>query len=162
MEQLRWEFEMCAARITEASESIRIDLRKYAVIDREKWANVRLGLSAEQPVFFAMSAKIGDRERSYDFVFQKSGSSSEMLQAVSLSGIQLARSPVSTITMTGSDIHTSLPEFSVWIGTAVAVDDGFVMVLCDAESQATTTHSPLAPMRVAQEFLREIVLRRLT
>lgn len=175
MDQLRWEFELCATRITEVSDSLRIQLRKSAVIDREKWANIRLGLSSEKPAFFFLDVSVGKREKSYKFVFRKSGSFTvaeqpeDMLHAVSLAGVEEVRDPGTFhgTVITGSSFFTSTPPSlpfvgDTWIFEAAVVGDGFRVSRYDPDTRNLQTESGVAPLRVAQDFIRDVVLRRLT
>jgi len=170
MEQLRWEFEVCAARITEASNTIRLQLKKYAVIDREKWANIRLGLSSEEPLFFTLAVSVGKRERSYYFIFRKcdwyasAQEPGDLLCGVSIAGMD---GPLTPPPLTG----TFLSQFGKvspsavadpWITEAVVIDGGFHVCNFNGKTQQSRSESGVAAMRVAQDFIREVVLSRMT
>lgn len=174
MEQLRWEFELCATRITEASNNLRIQLQKSGVIDHEKWANIRLGLSSETPVFFALKVSVGKREKTYTFVFRKcdffgaAERPDDMLYAVSLRGVEeprgqrgLGNFDITTTTLVTST-SPSLSFGDVWLVEAVVGGDEFTVVRRDPDAQDLQSETPVSPLRVAQDFIRSVVLRRLT
>ncbi|MCH7720044.1 MAG: Fic family protein [Planctomycetes bacterium] len=54
MEQLRLEFTECAAAITHQASRIRIQVRPYDLLDRDRWENVRLGIRTDKMWYFVL------------------------------------------------------------------------------------------------------------
>lgn len=72
MEQLRWEFEICASKITDAGGPIRIHLNKHEIINRSQWDTIRsIGAFLPETPFFRIQIERGTLSLQYTFYFDK-------------------------------------------------------------------------------------------
>lgn len=173
MEQLCWEFGLCGARVTQASTSVHVQATNGVVIDQDKWTNMRLGLSVEEPEFFRMVITVGKHERSFRFVFRRFGVgvegslSLDPLPAVSLVGMEhpAHSDPASPYSTTVNDSQTQPPPpqtLSRRYIEVVVVEGGFTAIYYDPRRQPILSEPSITPLRVAQDFIRDVVLRRMT
>jgi Fic family protein len=71
MEELRYEFERCAATITHMSPDIQIQVKTFEIFDQSNWENLRSGVGASRTWFFQLLFRRERQVWSYLFFFGK-------------------------------------------------------------------------------------------
>lgn len=161
MEQLRREFELCASRISDEARELRIQVRRYDIIDQLRWENIRSGIGAEQTWFFVLDFYLGSVRRRYYFFFgrhywtDQDTDEDRAEQRVSLL--------ISEDDGSGSGVRLSDDA-----ATPITIREIFVVgdsLVCrrvhSATGERVYDRNP-SPLRLAQDFVREVVLNRLT
>jgi Fic family protein len=162
MEQLRWEFEVCAARVTEASGRVRIQFSSYDLPDQAKWDLIRSGLAPKKTWFFSLYFDRGETCQRYIFFFGKHYPTADIDTADERSE---NRACILVSEDDGSGKGKRLDEVAdcpITIRELFLVDDAFVVRRHNAVTGQTYYERGVAPMRIAQDFIREVVLHRLT
>ncbi len=161
MEQLRWEFEIISSRITEKAGRVRIQLRKYDLINHSQWESIRRGGSESKNWFFTIYFDCGERRLRYVFFFGKHYPSDP--------DDPKERSENRVCLLIGEDDGSGqtqrldkLDRCPISAREILLVDDTFVVKRCGEKGDDISYDRGLAPMRIAQDFIREVVLRRLT
>jgi Fic family protein len=160
MEQLRWEFEVCASRITERSGQVRIQLRKYDMIVQGLWENISGGASASRNRFFELYFDCGERRRRYIFFFGKhypSGLDDARERSENRVCLLISEDDGSG----RAERLDKLDRCPISAREIFVLDDAFVVKRCGEKSDDISYDRGIAPMRIAQDFIREVVLRRL-
>ena len=161
MESLRNDFQRCAARIT--SSGIEVQFRPYPLIDEVAWENIRTGIGARQTWFFTLSFQNAGRPLRYIFSFAKhfwtqqdnDPERSEPRVALLISE------------QSGSDesrMLNDIPGCPISLHELFAVDNHVVAWKCipGATGEAATEYDrESSPMKLAQEFIEQVLLRRL-
>jgi len=161
MEQVRQEFELCAAKVSGASKRLRIQVERYPVIDQTQWQNIRDGIGAERTWFFRVDFASGDRRVRYYFFFGKhfwrdlDDERERAEQRVSLL--------ISEDSGTGeAERLDKLEDCPITIREIFVVDDRLVCRNVDAGSSEARHERDVSALRIAQDFIREVALTRLT
>ncbi len=160
MEQLRSEFELCAGKISERSQEIGVQVRKYDLIDQQRWENIRLGIGAERTWFFSVEVRRGASNLRYYFFFGKHYWSeldddhdrSEQRVCLLISESESGEEAQRLDQLDNTPI--SLREIFV-------VDDNLVRKRRDEAAGHDVYDREVSALRIAQDFLRDVILRRL-
>ncbi len=164
MEQIRFEFERGAAQITKAGSDIEIQLRKYETIDEAKWLSIRSGDPAQKTWFFTLSFRNRSSYTRYFFFFGKHYWADEMdteeekkephvtlLASEQGSSAKLAR-------RLGEDSFETCSSFrEVFVS-----NDRLVRKRWDAETGSDIYDRGIDALKVAQDFIQDVLLRRLS
>ncbi|MBN1514496.1 MAG: Fic family protein [Phycisphaerae bacterium] len=161
MQQLRWEFDTCASRISDASRSLAIQVRHYDLIDRAAWNNIRLGRGAGKTWFFVAEFHVGPTSRRYFFFFGKHYWS-DLDTDEERSGPRVCllvseeRTPGEAAVRLdeGNDPAVTLREVFV-------VDNRLVRKRYNPAADACEYDRDVPALRIAQDFLREVILHRM-
>ncbi len=163
MEQIRFEFERCAACITDAAEDIEIQFRPYTLIDQDKWESLRSGTGAKETWFFFLDFRRTRQYLRYLFFFGKHFwsdiDSDEEKGEPRVSLLASEQIP-------GADRAVRLgdPEYSgpLSLREILLVDDQVVRKHYDLATAKDVYDRGIDPLIVAQDFIQEVLLRRLT
>lgn len=161
MEQLRWEFDQCASGITEASSEIRMQVRPFDLADQTCWENIRSGRGAERTWFFLLNAQSPKGHYKYFFYFGRhywtdtdtDEDRSQQRVCLLISEDAGDHNPVMLRKM--DNPPSKLEELFV-------VRDQFVRYLRGPKPQSPVYDRHISPLRIAQDFVRDVVLNRLT
>lgn len=161
MEQLRWEFELCAAKLSEASVEFRLEVRPFDLIDQATWENILQGAKVSKTWFFTVDARgHGTTHWRYIFFFGKHFSSDDDdPNTKSRDRVNLlvsesqGRSEAKRLHEPG-DSPVTLRELFV-------VDDRLVRRRIDRDSDTSVYDDAISALEVAQDFLKEVVMHRL-
>lgn len=161
MEQLRYEFEICAARVTDKSGRVRIQLRPYDTLAQDEWETIRSGGSVKESWFFVLYIDTGEKSRRYIFFFGKH------YPTESDDAVERSENRVSLLVSEddGSGRGILLDRISacpIGLREVFLVDDTFVARRASVGATGMTYDRGIAPLRVAQDVIRDIVLRRMT
>jgi Fic family protein len=161
-EQLRWEFEICSGRITSQRGRVRIQFRPYNTIDQPKWETIAESGSANQTWFFTLQFDTEARHLRYVFFFLKhyvTDHDDEVERSENRVCLLIgeADSPAKT-----NERLDRIPGCPITLREVFLVDDSFVVRCASPATGETTYERGVSPMRIAQDFIREVVLRRLT
>lgn len=162
MEQLRSEFELCAGKLSEESEEFKLQIRPYELIDRETWLNILQGAKTNMTWFFEIHARShGTTYWRYIFFPGKHFWLDELddphtrardrvnLLVSESEGLSRAKRPEEP-----GDSPITLREIFV-------VDDKLVRRRFDQSSNTLVDDVDIAPLQVAMDFFKEVVLHRL-
>ncbi|MFQ5423173.1 MAG: Fic family protein [Phycisphaerae bacterium] len=162
MEQLRWEFEIYASKISDASKDIKIQVRPYDLIDQSRWENIRSRHGAERTWYFIVDCFAGQRRIRYFFFFgfhywrdllDDEHDRSEQRVCLLVSEGE------------GSGEARRLEDVQgcpVTLREIFIVDGGYVRRRFDPGSGNEVYDRNIAPLEIAKDFFREVVLGRLT
>ncbi len=161
MDQLRWEFEVVAAKINEQSGRVRIKARKHSMIDKPKWDLVRSGIATELPTIFTLIFDCDERRRRYDFFVGKH------YQMDHDDVLDRVENPVGLCIF--EDYGTShgkvldeIEDCPISIRELLLVQDEFVVRKRDPRTGVDSYDRAIEPSRIAQDFIRDVVLHRMT
>ncbi len=161
MEQLRWEFEVCASRITDASKEMGVQVLRYDLIDQVRWENLRAGLGAERAWFFIADFSRGGTRWRYYFFFGRhhwSDLDDERDRSEQRVGLLISE-------QRGSAELTRLDEADacpISLREIFVVDESFVRKRVKQATVELEYERGVSPLRIAQDFMHEVVLHRLT
>ncbi len=164
MEQLRWEFEVCASKVTEASQDIDVHLKKYDLVDLGRWDSIRSGARAERTWFFRMdfSCRSTRTRYNYYFFFGKHYPSDELdderERAEHRAALLISEDD-------GSKDAKRLDEVKncpVTLRELFVVEDSFVRKRYDIRMSAAVYDRAMRPARIARDFIEEVLQRRMT
>ncbi len=161
-EQLRWEFEICTGRITSQRGRVRIQFRPYNTIDRQKWETIAETGSANQTWFFTLQFDTEVKHLRYVFFFLKhyvTDLDNEDERSENRVCLLIGESDSPGMTNVRLD---QIPGCPITLREVFLVDDSFVVRRASLSTGETTYERSVSPMRIAQDFIREVVLRRLT
>ncbi len=162
MEQIRFEFERCAARITDAAEDIEVQLRPYRLIDQAKWESLRSGTGPKETWFFFLHFRRARQSLRYIFFFGKhfwSDVDSNAERREPRVSLMVSEQPPGTeqATRLGDEgFATSLSLREVFV-----VDNQVVRKRYNLATRTDVVDREIDPMVVAQDFIEEVLLRRL-
>ncbi len=163
---LRDAFELSTARLSEASARIQVQVRPYDLIDQTRWENILSGVGAERTWFFLVDATARAERRwprrRYFFYFGKhfwrdglDTDQDRSEQRVSLL--------ISEDDDTGHGVALDMiPGSPIRLREVFAVEDEYVCRLFDPSTGNEHYLRNLTATQIAQEFLRDVILNRLT
>ena len=156
MESLRREFQLCAAKVSEASKAVAIQVQPYPLIDQTQWENIRSGIGATLTWHFKLDFSTpGKRVRYYFYFAQHFWSEGDDERYRSERRVSLL---ISEDDGSGTGIRLDLiPDCPLSIREIDLVDDAFVIRRADSVRERN-----VPALRIAQEFIRDVVLHRLT
>lgn len=161
MQQLRRAFELCASRFTEASGNIQVQIRPYELIDQTRWGHLRSGLRAEKTWFFVADFSVADRWQRYIFFFGRHFWSDQDTDADrSQQRVSLLISEKS-----GEGEPPRLDNIAncpIRLREIFLVDDSFVCKYVELGAKESSYQRGLDPLTVAQDFIRDVVLYRMS
>jgi len=167
VEEVRYEFERCAALITRLSADVNIQLRPYEiqlrpyeVIDQSAWELIRSGSSVSKTWFFRLEFQQKRRHMTYFFFFgrhfwstldppdERGEPTVCLLVSESLAGEQAER-------LAGGNV------FFPTLREIIVRDDGLARKRYDLNSNQETLDNNITAVQIAQDFIQEVLLRRL-
>lgn len=161
MKQLRYEFELCTARVTDSTTEIGVQLRPFDIIDQSRWENIGSGVGAEQTWFFKMEFSRGRERRRYFFFFGQhfwGECDTDCDRAEPRVCLLISEDDGS-----GEAIRLDqIPECPLEAREIFVSDDEFVRKRFDHSAETTVYDREISALRIAQDFIREVVLRRMT
>jgi len=163
MEELRYEFERCASTITHASADTEVQLSTYDTIEQGTWENIRGGLSASKTWFFRLSFRRDSNYLGYVFFFGKhywsdvDTVSERSEPRVCLFVSEHEQGKGTARRLGDDDFSTPLSIREIF-----AVDNEFVRVRFDEDRQQKVYDRATTATKIAQEFIRDVLLRRMT
>lgn len=163
MEQLRFEFERCAARITEAAGDIELQLRPQEMIDQTKWEGLRSGAQVGDTSLFLLECRRVGQYLWYYFFFGKHyWSDLDTDDEKKEPRVSLLISEKTT--KSGVAIRLGVPEYSgpLSLREIFLVDNQLVRKRYDLAQETDVFDRDIDPMVVAQDFIEEVLLRRFT
>ncbi len=160
VEEVRYEFERCAALITRMSTDVDIQTRRYEVIDESGWELIRSGSSVSKTWLFTLRFHKGRRCPTYFFFFgkhfwsdldqpdERGEPSVCLLVSESQTGEDAERLSGGNVT------YPTLREI-------IIREDGLARKRYDVSlnSEAQDNHVPAA--QIARDFIQEVLLHRL-
>lgn len=161
MEQLRREFELCAAKLTEASKTVRVQVRPYPVIDQTQWQNIRGGIGSSNTWLFKLDFATDKKRLRYIFFFGKhfwkDGLDDERDRAE-----QRVTLLISEDDGTGQAERLDLlKNCPLAVREIFVTDDQLIYRRIDPETGKDVFLRDASPLELAKEFIREVVLGRL-
>lgn len=161
MEYLRSEFEFCASKISEKSSDISVQVRRFDVIDQQRWENIRSGLRTQQTGFLNLEFQRGGSMRRYFFFFGKhwwSDLDTDEEQSEIRVCLLLSESDGS-----GDAVRIErIPDCPIGLREVFVVGNTFVRKRLDFETNREVYDRDIPALRIAQDFMREVVLSRLS
>jgi Fic family protein len=161
MEQLRREFELCAAKVSETSQTVRIQVLRYPPIEQTKWENIRSGIGAQKTWHFALEFSSQVRRRRYFFFFGKhfwSDLDNERERSEQRVSLLIGEDD-------GSGKHSvQLDEIDgcpLTIREVFVVDNELVVRCLNPDVQRAEYQRDVSALRIAQDFIREVLYHRL-
>jgi Fic family protein len=164
MEALRTEFEHYAGRISLSSSELQVQVRPYQIVDQTRWENIRSGLGAEQTWFFTMDFRAVERRRTrrYCFFFGKhfwrlglDDDRDRSEQRVCLL--------ISEDDGTGKGARLDdIPDCPISMREVFIVDEQFVVRRTHLETGNEEYDRNVPAKDIAQTFIKEVVLHRLS
>lgn len=163
MEQVRFEFERCAARITDAAEGIEIQLRPYALIDQAKWESLRSGTGAKATWFFFLDFRRTKQYLRYIFSFGKHFWS-DIDSDIEKGEPRVSLLASEQVQRADEAMRIGDPRYSgpISLREVFLVNDEVVRKRVDPATENDVYDRGIDPMVVAQDFIQEVLLRRLT
>lgn len=161
MEQLRWEFNHCASRISETSAEIRMQVRPYDLTDQTRWENIRSGSGAEQAWFFVLDTQSPKGRFEYGFYFGRH----YWADADTLEDRSRQRVCLLIAENSGDNKFVKLQKLKApptQITEIFLTDDQFIRKLRAPNSDETTYERDVSALQIAQDFVRDVILNRLT
>lgn len=161
MEQTRYEFQRCAASITQLAKNTEIQFRPFDMIDQPKWETLRSGPSASKTWFFELSFRRETEYVKYYFFFGKhfwteADTDDERAEPrVSLLiSERVGPEPARRLGDEGFETPLAIRELFV-------VGDQLVRKRFDPDQQCHLHDRGIDPIVVAQEFIRDVLLVRM-
>jgi Fic family protein len=162
MEQLRWEFELCASSITDRSTSIKFQVRKHDLIDQTRWENIRSGVGASRTGFFDVDCWCREKRVRYYLFFGKhywSDLDTEEERATNRVCLLVSESRAGLAEATRLD---QMEECPLTLREVFIVNDSFIRKRVDPATDQLVYNRAVSAQDIALDFLEEVVLRRLT
>ncbi|HVC92372.1 MAG TPA: Fic family protein [Pirellulales bacterium] len=161
MEELRYEFERCASTVTHASTEIEVQLHPFDIIDQGAWENIRSGARTSKTWFFNLSFQRDQRYLNYIFFFGRHyWSDLDTDRERSEPRVCLLISEQERGEMAyrlGELVSTPLSIREVFI-----MDKEFVRVRFDPDRKESAYDRSIDATTIAQEFIRDALLLRMT
>lgn len=162
MNQLAFEFEFLAARITEESQRIQVQVHRLDIINQAAWGNLRGGLLGGPTSFFKIDFKQEDRFLCYFFFFGKhfwtpdldSDDERSENRACLLVSEQIGEGDAQPL--------YKVEQHPISLRELFVVNDQFVRKRFDPALSKSVYDRDVTPRDIAQDFLREVILNRLT
>lgn len=161
METLRREFEVCAARLSERSEHIGAQVQHYPPLDRATWDNIRLGVGAQRTWYFILDFDgRGVRKRYYFFFGKHFRSDLDDARERSEERVSLL---IGEDDGTGKGVRLDqIADCPISIREIFVVGNDFVCRRVDPSSATPSHDRNTSALRIAQDFIRDVVRYRLT
>lgn len=162
MEQVRYEFERCAACITSETEKNEIQFRSYDLIDQGNWETLRSGLGTSKTSLFQLAFRWEGRFLRYYFFFGKHYWSDEDTKAelseprVTLLVSEQSSDASEAVRLGKGGFETPLSYRELFV-----VDDTLVRRRYDGTAGKVVYDRDVKPVQVAQDFIQEVLLRRM-
>ena len=160
MESLRNDFQRCAARMTESG--VEVQFRDFPIIDEVSWENIRNGIGAKHTWFFSLSFSQHARSARYIFFFGKHYWKSEDTESerseprVALLISERLGNDEATLLYDVGDCPIELREI-------FTVDTDLIGVKLAIRGNSEIEYiRGAASLKLAQEFIEQVILRRLT
>lgn len=163
MDILRREFESVASRISEASDEISIEVRPYPMIDQTSWENIRSGLGSKNTWLCVVDFTRSGRSIRYVFFFGRH------FWTEGLDNDEERAEPrvcllISEKVGRGDDLPVRLDQIE---GCPLTLREVFVvgnqLVRKRVEASGATVYDrDVPPVRIAMDFLKDVIQRRLT
>ena len=162
MESLRNDFQRCAARMTESG--VEVQFREYPMIDEVSWENIRNGIGASQTWFFSLSFRHNGRSVKYYFFFGKhfwNDKDTEIDRSEPRVGLLISE----RINSDEAILLYKQDDCPILLREIFAVETSLIGVQLkpggDAESDSEYLRDAVG-LKLAQEFIEHVILRRLT
>jgi len=162
MEQLRYAFERCASMITRASTEIDVQFVAYPIIDQSAWENLRAGIGATRTWHFRVVFRGRGRSLTYIFFFGKhfwsnldTVSVRSEPQVCLLVSEQEGSEEEAKRLAEGVDSPLTIREIFV-------LDNQLVRRRYDPQRQQDVYDGRIDPTVIAQEFLSDVLLLKMT
>jgi Fic family protein len=161
MEEVRYEFERCAALVTRISGNIDIQVRSYDIIDESAWELLRSGGSFSKNWFFQMRFFHGAQSLTYFFFFGKhfwselDRPSDRSEPRVCLLVSESRTGGIAERLAGGRVPYPTLREI-------VVVDDELIRKRYAPDKDQEVPDYGIAATQIAQDFIQEILLQRLS
>jgi len=169
MEQVLREFEFCAAKVSQASQTIGVQVQAYPMIDQTQWQNIRDGIRLSKTGLFNVDFSVGGKRLRYHFFFGKhfwKDFDDDQMRAEQRVNLLISEEVVGSGTGVRLDELDNCP---LTIREILVEDDRLVCRRVDLASPRVDVASPagrydhdVPALRIAQDFIGEVVLHRLT
>lgn len=164
MELFRDAFERCAAQLTNASSgAIEIQVESYAIIDQSAWESLRAGTGAKRTWFFKLNCRREKRVLRYFFFFGRHFWTPDDPQTDGI-GARVCLL-VSELDGQSEDREAKrldeLEDTPLTLREVLVNDTQLVRKRWDNHVQKMAFDLIADPVRVAQDFLQEVLLLRL-
>lgn len=167
MEELRYEFEICASTVTHASTEIEIQVYPYDIIDQGTWESIRAGSPATKTWFFKVNFKRERKYLNYIFFFGRhfwTDLDSERERAEPrvclLIGEQEGKE--SARRLGGFPTPLSIRQIFIVGKEFVRVRSSPSPDAVEPASEELTYDKSVSASTIAQEFIRDVLLQRMT
>ncbi|MSR58985.1 MAG: hypothetical protein EXS05_15295 [Planctomycetaceae bacterium] len=164
MELLRDAFERCAAQLTNASSgAIEIQLVQYPIIDQSLWEGLRTGAGAKQTWFFKLNCRRDRKLLRYFFFFGKHFMASNGHEPANIG-------PSVCLLVSEQDERTDernarqldeLDNTPLTLREVLVSGTELIRKRRNNVNHEFVYDIPVDPIRLAQEFLQEVLLLRL-
>ncbi len=160
VEEIRYEFERCAALITRLSADVEVQLRSYEVIDESAWELIRSGSSVSKTWFFKLRIRQERRHITYIFFFGKHywsalDSSDERGGPTVCLLVSESQDDEFAERLTGGNVYTpTLREI-------VIRDEGLARKRFDLATGEEVLDNSITAQQIAQDFIQEVLVQRL-
>ena len=162
METLRFAFERCAARITEQSESIEIQVHRLPILDRARWESIRSGVPVSDNWFFRLIFRKDRHDLTYIFFFGRHYWSDDLDteedKAQPRACLLISEQSPGDEKAERLDKKTDTP---LSLRQVFLAEDGLVRKRFDAARDAELYDRSIEPLTIAQEFIRDVLLSRM-
>lgn len=162
MESLRYAFERCAGAITGQSNDAEIQFHSHDLIDQPKWESIRAGVKESRVWLFRLVFKKDKRYRNYIFFFGKHYWSDVDTHA------EKAEPRVCLLVSEQLSLETPAirlgadPANPLTLREVFVVRDAFVRKRRDPGTDQEVYDRDIDPLKLAQEFIGEVLLLRMT
>jgi fido (protein-threonine AMPylation protein) len=161
MEELRYEFERSASTITHMSPDIQIQFKMFDIVDQATWENLRSGPGASKTWFFQLIFRRNRRSWSYLFFFAK--------HFWSEADTEEDRSEPRVCLLISEQIGGQdsirldrFPDSPVTLKEVFVVNKSFNRKQTAIDRDGETLQHDVSASLIAQDFIKEVILHRLT
>jgi len=162
METLRDDFQRCAAKIT--ATGLEVQFRAFSTIDELAWDNIRNGIGAKQTWFFTLTFRHGIKTLRYIFFFGKHFwkiQDTEVEKAEPRVALLISEQEADQ----DGQLLYSIPNCPIALREVFAVGSEIVGVTLppggNPEKDAVYMRNT-GGLKLAQDFIEHVILRRLT
>lgn len=161
MDQLRDAFERCATQVTSASDgSVEVQVRSFDIVDQPTWETLRSGGRAAKTWFFWTNFRRGTERVQYCFFFGHHFFSPED-RGVSEIGPSACLLVSEQIGDAEAVRLTELDDCPVTLRELVIVNDKVARKRLDIAQDLLVYDLDIDPLKVAREFVQEVLLNRM-
>jgi len=161
MEQICHEFELCAGKVSGAAKNLRIQVERFAIIDQTQWQNIRDDIRTARTLFFRVDFALQRTQLRYLFFFGKhlwrdiDDECDRSERRVSLL--------ISEDDGSGDAVRLDkVGQCPITLREVFVVDDTLVCRKVEPGSEDARYDRDVSALRIAQDFIREVALSRLT